>query len=383
MDKKELEEARKVKAALDKGAKLPGGCRNKEECESYCDDPSKPSSMKECIAFAKAAGFIDKDELQEAEKALAAMEKGYAPPPCRGKKECDRYCSAPENIESCLAFAEAADLIPADELKDAKKYLQAVKSGVKPLPCRGKGECDEYCSNPENIEACITFAEAAGFMEGDELEDAKMMLNALKKGAKMLPCRSKEACDVYCNEPEHFEECVTFAEAAGFMSPEDAAMARKTGGKGPGGCRGEEECEEFCGNPDNQEECFKFGLEHGLIPEEDLERMREGIEQMQDALENADEETLACLQNSLGADTVAKIKDGTVMPSEKMGDAMRQCFESMMGGDKFDNDNESFDDGGDDFEDNDDFDEFDEEFDEQGGNLLQKAKRLLFKIIGK
>ena len=389
MDKKELDEARKVKAALDKGAKLPGGCRNKEECETYCDDPNQPNRMKECIAFAKAAGFMEKEELREAEKVLSAMEKGHKPPSCRGKKECDKYCSAPENIESCLIFAEAADLIPKDELKEAKKYMAAVKKGVKPLPCNGKDECDEYCSNPENIESCIIFAEAAGFMEGEELEEAKMMLKALKGGAKMLPCRSKASCDEYCNEPAHFEECVTFAEAAGFMSSEEASMARKTGGKGPGGCRGEKECDDYCNNSDNQEECFKFGLEYGLIPEEDLEDMREGVEQMQDTLENADEEVMACLENSLGAATIAKIKDGTVMPSEKIGNAMQQCFESIMGGENrgdFDNE-ESFDEEfsndeefNDEFENFEDEEFFDDELEEQGGSLLQKGKNLLKRL---
>src|SRR3989344_3443831 len=259
--------------------------------------------------------------------------------------------------------------------------MAAVKKGVKPLPCNGKDECDEYCSNPENIESCIIFAEAAGFMEGEELEEAKMMLKALKGGAKMLPCRSKASCDEYCNEPAHFEECVTFAEAAGFMSSEEASMARKTGGKGPGGCRGEKECDDYCNNSDNQEECFKFGLEYGLIPEEDLEDMREGVEQMQDTLENADEEVMACLENSLGAATIAKIKDGTVMPSEKIGNAMQQCFESIMSGENrgdFDNE-ESFDEEfsndeefNDEFENFKDEEFFDEEFEEQGGSLLQK-----------
>jgi hypothetical protein len=47
-------------------------------------------------------------------------------------------------------------------------------------------------------------------------------------------------------------------------------MARKTGGKGPGGCKGKEECDAFCNNPDNQETCFNFAKDNGMIPEKDL-----------------------------------------------------------------------------------------------------------------
>ena len=60
------------------------------------------------------------------------------------------------------------------------------------------------------------------------------------------------------------------------MNAEDAAMAKKTGGKGPGGCRGKEECDSFCKNPSNEETCFKFGLDNGMISAEDLKRMEEG-----------------------------------------------------------------------------------------------------------
>jgi hypothetical protein len=153
--------------------------------------------------------------------------------------------------------------------------LAAVKRGVKPPACKGKKACDVYCQNPEHMEECMNFALEAGFMTDQEKADSQKMLAALKKGVKPPACRGKDECDVYCSQDEHMEECMNFAEAAGFMSPEEAAMARKTGGKGPGGCKGKEECEAFCNNPDNQETCFNFGKEHGLIPEEDLRMMEE------------------------------------------------------------------------------------------------------------
>lgn len=154
--------------------------------------------------------------------------------------------------------------------------LAAIKRGVKPPPCKGKEACDEYCSTPANMEVCMTFAIEAGFMSAEEQADAQKMLEAIKKGAIPPSCRGKEECDVYCSQEEHIEECMEFAIAAGFMSAEDAEMARKTGGKGPGGCMGKEECEAFCNNPTNQQTCFDFAKEHGLISEEELQRMGPG-----------------------------------------------------------------------------------------------------------
>ena len=68
----------------------------------------------------------------------AAIEKGIKPPACRNKKQCDSYCASPEHMEECLTFAEAAGFIPPEELDEAKKVLEAIKKGVKPPACRGK-----------------------------------------------------------------------------------------------------------------------------------------------------------------------------------------------------------------------------------------------------
>ena len=122
-----------------------------------------------------------------------------------------------------------------------------------------------------------------------------------------------------------------FAEAAGFMSAEEAAMARKTGGKGPSGCKGRNECEAFCNNPDNQETCFNFGKEHGLIPEADLRQMEEGRQKFQESLNQAPPEVKECLGAAMGAEQMEKFQSGAVMPGREIGDKMRECFEKNMG----------------------------------------------------
>src|SRR3989344_4276070 len=225
------EEAGRADKFIAAGAKGPGGCDSAASCESYCNDISR---MDECLAFAERTGLMPPNELEEARKVQAALKSGATlPGGCRNKNECESYC---EN---------------ADHMEEARKVLIAVKAGAKPPPCRGKQACESYCSEPTNFESCIAFAEAAGLIPAEELADAKKMLVAIQKGVKPPACRGKAECEAYCSDESHFDECLNFAEAAGFIAPEEVEMARKTGGKGPGDCKGREQCEAFCQDPAN------------------------------------------------------------------------------------------------------------------------------------
>ncbi len=270
MSKEEVETAKKFIAA---GSKGPGGCSGKENCENFCDDIT---NIDECISFAEKNNLMPQEELQEAKMVQAAIKRGVKPPPCNGKQACDTYCEDSDHMGECIAFGAEAGFIQGKELEDAKKMLTAIKKGVKPPPCKGKEACDTYCSSPNNIEVCMTFAKEAGFMTPEEAENSEKMMAAIKKGVKPPPCKGKETCDAYCSEDAHIEECINFSIVAGFMDEKEAEMAKKTKGRGPGNCKGKDECEAFCDNPDNQETCFNFAKENGMMPEENLKRMEEG-----------------------------------------------------------------------------------------------------------
>ncbi|MFQ6049495.1 MAG: hypothetical protein ACE5J0_00405 [Candidatus Paceibacterales bacterium] len=247
-----------------------GNCQSREACEVYCSNPENAST---CLDYAERNNLIPEEEIEIARQMLA-LEEIAGPGGCQGHDECEAYCDDIAHLEECLIFAEAHNLIPPEELEEAKKVVAAIKRGFTPPDCRSKTECDIYCSQPENMEECITFAEAAGLIPPDELEEAKMVLEAIRKGAIPPPCQGEEECDIYCSLPEHLEECISFAEAAGFISPEEAAMIRKTGGQGPGGCRGEDECEGYCEDPAHAEECINFAVEHGFMPPEEAEQAK-------------------------------------------------------------------------------------------------------------
>ena len=302
-----------------------GNCKNETDCKSYCD---KPANIEACINFAEKHNLIPQEEIEQAKKFIAAGGKG--PGGCASKESCEAYCNDVNHIEECIAFGEENGLIPPDELEEARKVRDALRKGAQlPGGCRNKRECDAYCSVSEHMEECISFAETAGFIPPEELVDARKAFEAMKKGVKLPPCRGKTECDAYCAEPGNFEVCITFAEAAGFVSSEEAAMARKTGGRGPGNCRDKKECEAFCQNQDNQEICFNFGKEHGLIPEAELQKMEEGKQKMMEGFLNAPPEVSECLTNALGSEYIEKLKSGTALPSRDVGDKMQECFGRM------------------------------------------------------
>lgn len=247
-----------------------GNCASKAECKTYCD---KPENMLACLDFAEKYNLIPKEEIEIARKMLK-LGISEGPGGCRGQAECSAYCDEISHIEECIAFAEKHNLIPPEELKEAKKVAAAIGRGIRPPNCRGKTDCDIYCSQPENMEECLNFAIAAGLIPPEEMEEVQKVLDVLRKGVKPPPCRGKAECEEYCSVPEHFEECIVFAEAAGFISSEEAAMARKTGGKGPGNCRGKEECQAYCEDPAHAEECINFALEYGFMSPEEAEQAK-------------------------------------------------------------------------------------------------------------
>ncbi|HEY4475266.1 MAG TPA: hypothetical protein VJB92_00880 [Candidatus Paceibacterota bacterium] len=330
-----------------------GNCKSPENCASYCD---KSANLERCIAYAENHDLMPAEEIADAKKFLAAGGKG--PGGCTSKDACETYCNDINHMDECISFAEKNNIIPLNELAEAKKVQAALKGGAKlPGNCRNKTECEAYCqpNNPDlfasRMEECIGFAKTAGFMEDDELAEAEKALAAIKRGIKPPPCRGREACDEYCQRPENIDSCLDFAEAAGFIPPEEIARVRKMARlgitSGPGGCRGEEECQTFCENEANQETCSNFLVEileknpelkiEDFIREEDRERMQDGMEQMQEALTDAPDEVRTCLNEAFPGLT-EKIESGNFSPIEmmkigpRMGLVMQECFEKSFGG---------------------------------------------------
>ena len=158
------------------------------------------------------------------------------------------------------------------ELDEAKKIQGIVKSG-KSLPgnCKNRTACEAYCKNSEHMDECIAFAKEAGFMSAKEIEEIEKFLPLIKSGQTPGKCKSKEECEAFCEAENNFEECFNFAEKAGLITEKEREMMKKTGGKGPGNCRSREACDAYCKDEAHIDECIDFAVRAGLISQEDAE----------------------------------------------------------------------------------------------------------------
>lgn len=241
----------------------PGKCKNQQECDSYCEDTTH---LNECLDFAERHQLRPVKEIAEGRKVASALQQGAnLPGGCRTKAQCEQYCEDPKHMRECVAFAEKAGFISSQEAEEAKKIIPLMEQGEKtPGNCARKEACEQYCYEPSHIDECLVFAEKAGLIGADELADAKKVASFIKSGETPGGCRRRAECETYCSDMGHFEECVAFGEKAGLMSKEDAELARKVKGVGPGGCKSRNECETFCRNPSHEQECLNFAKEHHL-----------------------------------------------------------------------------------------------------------------------
>ena len=86
-----------------------GNCKDQADCKSYCDNQK---NIKVCIDFAEKNNLMPPAELEEAKKVQAAIAKGVKPPACGNKKACDAYCETPEHMEECITFGAAQSTYP-------------------------------------------------------------------------------------------------------------------------------------------------------------------------------------------------------------------------------------------------------------------------------
>ena len=311
-----------------------GGCEDRDACESYCNTLLH---IDECISYADRNGLLSAEEIAEARTFAKLGSSG--PGGCENRVECDRFCSDINNIKECIAFGEKHGLIDDEHIGEARKVLSAIESGAKlPGGCSSKESCEAYCEDGAHISECVAFAEAAGLISAEELVEIRKFEEVLKSGNTPGNCQGRSQCEAYCKDDSHLDECISFAERSGVASAEDIERFKKTGGKGPGGCRGRVECEAFCNDPSNQQACFKFANEHDLLGGEDKERLNSGVNRIRDGLSKATPEVLTCLEGKLGADIVAKMKSGDFFPSPRVGEAMRGCFDRLSGRDEHEGD---------------------------------------------
>ena len=309
-----------------------GNCADKEACRAYCNDPA---NIPACVEFAEAHGLMNDDEANRARKFARSVGAGQSPGGCAAPEACKAYCEDVTHLEACVKFADehGAKLPQNDPGRKLLVYLRS--GGTMPGGCTSRDSCETYCKDLSHADECITFAEKAGLTigggpggeDGKKPEDVRRFVQYMKRGETPGACQSKDACEAYCHDQSHFEECAAFAERVGLVKPDEIQKFRELGGKGPGGCTSRESCEAYCREETHREECFRFAEEHGLLPKEELEHAKEGLVRMRAGLENAPPEIAACIKTTLGSDVVERIMRGEFTPGPEIGERLRTCFE--------------------------------------------------------
>lgn len=276
----------------------PGGCKDASECNSYC---RAPEHGEECVLHAVKEGFMSQEdadnilEFMKGKDKKSISQKGPIPAPKRGPKEaefdkekaksliatvggpggcstfegCDKFCSAPENNDTCMAYATEHKLMKTEDIEKIKKLMTIDGPGG----CRG-GECESYCEKPGHESECMAFAVDQGFMSKEEFKEAKKFIDASEKGGPG-GCRGRE-CERYCEDPAHGDECFNFAKEHDLLPEEEVHRIEKFKDirnnlgvvGGPGDCRGEAECRSYCSDIANFEECAAFSVNAGFVDQD-------------------------------------------------------------------------------------------------------------------
>lgn len=234
MSKEDAERAKRMAIQFkSEGFNGPGGCNSPQSCESYCKE-----NHEACIDWAVDNGHMTKEEADRAKKFGPNFE---GPGGCKGREACEAYCE--QNMEACLQWAEENGMMNEKEAQAAKKFI--TEGG--PGGCKTFKECRQFCENPDNVPACMDWAVENGFMSAEEAERAKKAMLAMQNGPG--GCSGPRECEAYCRNPDNMQACVDWACDNGFMNEQQCEVAKQytqRAFEGPGGCKTPEACEAYC-----------------------------------------------------------------------------------------------------------------------------------------
>lgn len=310
-----------------------GGCKNQQACASYC---AGADHMVSCINYAQKSGLMSGPDLERSRRVAARVASGSTPGGCKTKESCESYCQGNVGqINECVSFAEELGVLPPEELAQVKRVAKALAGGAKmPGGCTSKKTCETYCEDASHIDECLDFAGVAEMIPANELQEARKVAKFLKNGETPGKCKTKEQCQKYCDADAHFDECIGFAEKTGFVSAEEAVMAKKVGGKGPGGCKSKNACAAYCEDPENAEECLEFATAKRLLSENEAKMAKEGPAMIREGLKSVPAEMRpeveACLKNAMGSSMYEKVTNGVGSMTKAAGEKVKACFENSV-----------------------------------------------------
>ncbi|MFA5936279.1 MAG: hypothetical protein WC822_00155 [Candidatus Paceibacterota bacterium] len=147
-----------------------GNCKDKKNCYMYCE---KPENILRCVDFGEKNKLISTEDAFKARKFSNVLEDG-GPGECKNQRTCEQYCKETSHINECLTFAEKHELVPLEQLKEAKIITKVLQDITKlPGGCKDQKTCKEYCSIEANYSECIEFGKKAGLISDEMLKQAE------------------------------------------------------------------------------------------------------------------------------------------------------------------------------------------------------------------
>ncbi len=174
----------------------PGSCKNEKECINYCEDASH---IVECTDFVEKYDLVTPQDFAEMQKVARALKAGAKlPGNCRNKSECISYCENSDHNDECLLFLEKAEFMTEKEIGLVRKF-----KGKSPGNCaKGKDSfveaqlsCNAFCNDPTNQPICFRFLEEAGIMTAEEATQA----GSLSDFQACIPSASQEIQQCFIN----------------------------------------------------------------------------------------------------------------------------------------------------------------------------------------
>jgi len=259
-----------------------GNCQNREDCTNFCD---KIVNLEACFNFSRENKLPTRCDLADSRKFLDALKQGVKILPCESKAECLDYCSKPENLSRCLAFAQKTGILSRYEVLLFKRT-----GGLGPGNCKSKEECKEYCSKEENVDECLAFAQNNGFMSQGEVAEAIRLRDIALAGGPG-GCVGLEQCKEYCSVSSNFQECIDFGKEAGIITSEEIEEIQEFIQEGgPGGCKTRQECDKYCSEPENIKFCLEYMVDKNYLPKESVQAIENTIKETEESINQQIEE---------------------------------------------------------------------------------------------
>ncbi len=192
--------------------------------------------------------------------------------------------------------------------------------------CSGVSDCRDYCNVAANQTACLDFAAQHNLMTQAAIARAQQLLSLIQNGQTPGNCSTAQECRTYCSDSAHADACLNFAEQAGFVSAAQVSAIRQNNGKGPGGCTSEQSCAAFCNNSANQSVCLDFARQNGLISQVQAQNIQKSATGLRIGLQQFPGQVVSCLKGELGDNAVGELESGNITPNASTSAVVNGCL---------------------------------------------------------